>query len=78
MDKDKKDFIIKRGVLGTGLPVGILMALTMAMQEPGFLFRLQGFHLKTFVFSLCIFLPLFLIAGYFWGLIVYKHTRKHP
>ena len=76
MDKDKKDFIVKRGILGTGLSVGILMSLTVGFQVPGYLFKLQSFNFKTFLFSLGFFIPVFLIAGYFWGVVVYKYTRR--
>lgn len=75
MDKAKKDFIIKRGVLGTGLSVAILMSVTIAFQVPGYIFRLQGFNLKTFIVSLVLFIPIFSIAGYFWGILVYN--RRH-
>ena len=76
MDKNKKDFIIKRGVLGTGLPVGILMSITVGFQVPGYLFKLQSFNLKIFLLSLLFFIPVFLFAGYFWGILVYKYARK--
>jgi hypothetical protein len=77
MDKAKRDFIIKRGVLGTGLPVGILMSITVGFQVPGYLFKMQGFDFKAFLLSLLIFVPVFLIAGYFWGILVYKYSRKN-
>ena len=76
MDKEKKDFVIKRGVLGTGLSVAILMSITVGFQVPGYLFKLQGFSLKTFLVSLFLFTPVFMGAGYFWGLFVYKYMRK--
>jgi len=76
MEKNKKDFIIKRGVLGTGLPVGILMSITVGFQVPGHLFKLQSFNFKTFFLSLFLFVPVFLVAGYFWGILVYRYTRK--
>ena len=76
MDKAKKDFILKRGVIGVGLPVGVLMAVTTAFQVPGYLFRLQGFDVKTFFLALAVFVPVFSVAGYFWGILVYKFKYK--
>ena len=76
MDKEKKDFIFKRGVFGVGLPVGILMALTMAFQVPGYLFRLQGFSPKVFVIGMVLYVPIFMAAGFIWGILVYKYSRK--
>ena len=69
MDKDKKDFVIKKGVLGVGLPVAILMSVTAAFQSPGSLFRVQSFDLKTFLFFLSFLIPIFMVAGYFWGIV---------
>ncbi len=76
MDKNKRDFVFRRGVLGIGLPVAVLMSLTVAFQRPGFIAQFQGFNLKTFLFCLSFFAPLFLVAGYFWGLWVYRFTHK--
>jgi len=76
MDKNKRDFIIKRGVLGIGLPVAILMSITVGFQVPGYIFKLQNFNFKTFLFSLVIFTPVFLVAGYLWGVLVYKYARR--
>ena len=76
MDKDKVDFVIKKGVLGIGLPVAVLMAVTTGFQVPGYIFKLQGFNLKTFLMALAIYTPIFLVAGYFWGMFVYRFTRK--
>ena len=77
MDKAKKDFVLKKGMLGVGLPVAVLMAVTTAFQVPGYLFKLQGFNLKTFLVSLVIFTPIFLAAGAIWGVVVYKFTHKN-
>jgi len=77
MDKEKRDFIIKRGILGIGLPVAILMSITVGFQVPGYLFKLQSFNFKTFLISLLIFIPVFLAAGYFWGIFVYKYMRRN-
>ena len=76
MEKNQKDFIIKKGVLGVGLPVAVLMSVTTAFQVPGYLFKLQSFNLRTFLLALGIFTPIFLVAGYFWGSFVYRFTRK--
>jgi hypothetical protein len=76
MDAEKRDFVWKRGVWGVGLPVGVMMALTFAMQVPGYLFRLQSFNAGRFLAGLSLFVPLFLAAGYVWGLIVFKFRRK--
>ena len=77
MEKEKRDFVIKRGVFGIGLSVAILMAVTIGFQVPGYLFKLQSFNFKTFLVSLVIFTPIFLIAGYFWGILVYKYSSKN-
>ncbi len=76
MDKEKKDFIWKKGVLGVGLPVALLMSMTAGFQVPGYLFKLQSFNVKTFLMALLLFIPVFMIVGYFWGILVYKFTRK--
>ena len=76
MDKDKKEFVFKKGMLGVGLPVGLLMAVTAGFQVPGYLFKLQSFNFKTFSVALVIFTPVFLLAGYFWGIVVYQFSRN--
>ncbi len=76
MDKEKRDFILKKGVLGIGLPVAFLMSVTLGFQVPGYLFKLQHFDPKIFVISLMIFVPLFMGAGYVWGLVVYSMLQK--
>lgn len=76
MDKEKRDFVFGRGVLGVGLPVAILMSVTTGFQVPGYRFKMQAFDPKTFAISLVLFLPIFMIAGYFWGILVYKFRKK--
>jgi len=76
LENNKKDFVLKKGVLGVGLPVAVLMSVTTAFQVPGYIFRLQSFNLKTFLISLVIFTPIFLVAGYFWGILVYRFKRN--
>lgn len=77
MDKQKKDFVIKRGVLGIGLPIAVLMAVTTGFQVPGYLFKLQSFNFRIFLVSLAVFTPIFMVAGYFWGIVVYRFTHKN-
>ena len=76
MDKTKQEFIWKRGVLGVGFPVAILMALTLSFQVPGYLFHLEGFNFKRFMIGLVVFVPVFSVAGYFWGVIVYRLKQR--
>ena len=76
MDKAKRDFVFKRGVLGVGLPVAVLMSLTMGFQVPGALFKLQGFQFRTFLIALILFTPLFMAAGFLWGIFVYNFTSR--
>lgn len=76
MEKEKKDFAFKRGVLGVGLPVALLMAVTTGFQVPGYLFKMQGFQFKTFLMALVLYTPIFAIAGWFWGILVYSFIRK--
>jgi hypothetical protein len=72
MDKAKKDFIFKKGVLGVGVTTAFLMAITAGFQVPGAIFQWQGFNVRTFVTFLAVFLPIFSVAGYFWGVILYR------
>ena len=76
MDKEKKDFIIQRGVLGIGLPMAFVTSCLMAFQEPGNVFHIESFKFGTFLFGLLLFVPVFAVAGYFWGLIVFKFRKK--
>ena len=76
VNKTKRDFVLKKGVLGLGLPVALLMSLTVSIQVPGHLFKLQGFNFKTFVTALALFTPIFIVAGYVWGRVVYKYIRR--
>ncbi len=76
MDEERKRFILRKGVLGVGLPVAVLMSLTVAFQKPGFVFQFQGFSLKTFLLGLVFFVPVFSVAGYFWGMWFYQLMRK--
>ncbi len=76
MDKDKKEFIWKRGVLRVGLPVALMMSTIAGYQAPGHFFNIQAFNVRTFLTSLALFMPVFLVAGYFWGIFVYRFTRK--
>ncbi len=74
--EEKRVFIFKKGVLSVGLPVAVLMSLTVAFQKPGFISQFQGFSLKTFLLGLSIFVPVFSAAGYFWGIWFYQLMRK--
>jgi hypothetical protein len=76
MDTDKKEFIVKKGVLGMGLPVALLMSITAGFQVPGYIFQLQAFNVRTSLLFLLISLPIFLAAGFLWGVVVYKY-KKH-
>ena len=76
MERAKRDFILKKGVLGVGLPVALLMSLTLSFQVPGQLFKLQGFDLRIFLFSVLIFGPIFAGAGCLWGMWMYKYSNK--
>ena len=76
MDKEKRDFVLRRGVFGMGLPVAFLMSVTMAFQVPGSLFKFQAFQMQTFLVSFILFAPIFLVAGFFWGLFVYKFASR--
>ena len=76
MKKNKRDFVFKRGVLGVGLSVAVLMAVTVGFQVPGALFKLQSFNFKTFAVAFVLFTPIFLLAGYFWGIFVYRFIRR--
>lgn len=72
MDPVKRDFILKRGVLGKGLPIGLLMSFVVGYQAPGQVMHFQAFNWKTFLIALAIYLPAFLAAGYVWGFWVYR------
>ena len=72
MEKERTRFILRKGVLGVGLPVAVLMSLTLAFQKPGVFFQFQGFNLKTFLGGLALFLPVFGAAGYLWGAWFYR------
>ncbi len=72
----KRVFILKKGVLSVGLPVAVLMSLTVAFQKPGFVSQFQGFSLKTFLLSLVLFVPVFSAAGYVWGMWFYQLMRR--
>ncbi len=76
MDAEKRQFVLRKGVLGVGLPVAVLMSLTAAFQKPGSVFQLESFKPGTFVLFLAIFAPIFMAAGWVWGLMVYKFRRK--
>lgn len=76
MRSEKSKFAIEKGVLSVGLPIGLFMALTVGFQVPGYLMKFQSFQPKTFLIGLMIYIPVFLIAGYFWGIIVYN--KKNP
>lgn len=75
-DKEKNNFIWNKGILGVGLPVGLLMAVIAGYQVPGYTFKVQNFNLNNFLSGVLLFVPVFLIAGYFWGIIIYRLKRK--
>ncbi|HTL71174.1 MAG TPA: hypothetical protein VL404_07790 [Candidatus Eisenbacteria bacterium] len=75
MDKEKRDFILKKGVLGMGLPVSLLMSVSVAFQVPGYLFRLQAFNAHTFLVALALFTPIFMAGGWVWGLCAYRFRK---
>jgi len=74
--EERRIFILKKGVLSVGLPVAVLMSLTVAFQKPGFVSQFQGFSFRTFLLGLGIFLPIFSVAGYLWGLWFYQLMRR--
>ncbi len=74
--EDKRAFVLKRGVLGVGLPIAVLMALTLSFQKPGSVSQFQGFSFKTFLLGLIVFVPVFSAAGALWGMWFYWLMRK--
>lgn len=72
----RRTFIVRRGVLGVGLPIALLMALTVGFQVPGTLTRFQGFTLRAFLLALLVFTPVFAAAGYLWGVVVYRLLQR--
>ncbi len=72
----RRTFIVKRGVLGVGLPIALLMAFTVGFQVPGTLTRFQGFTPRTFLLGLLVFLPVFAAAGYLWGAVVHRLLQR--
>ena len=63
-------FIWIRGVLGWGLPVGLVWSLTMAWLMPfdGTFGRALGIYL--------LLLPVWLLAGYCWGAVMWKRVHR--
>ena len=76
MCDNSKEKMIKRGVVGVGLPVALLMSLTAGFQTPGYIFRLQNFNFLTFISFLIILTPIFSAAGCLWGLAVYRYKKN--
>ena len=74
--EERRAFILKKGVLGVGLPVAVLMSLTLAFQKPGSFAQFQGFSLRPFSWGLILFVPIFSVAGYFWGMWFHQLMRK--
>ena len=66
MEKEKKDFIIKRGVLGWGITTAILFSLLMSFVKQD----------ATFLGTLATAIILFPIGGYFWGLWMWHMKKK--
>ena len=77
MEKEKKEFIWKKGILGLGIPVAAAMSVIAGYQVPGTPFKIQSFNIKNFLLTAAILTPIFIIAGYFWGVLVYrfKHNK---
>ncbi len=76
MSPEKQKFVLKRGVVGTGLPVAMLTSLMVAFQRPGSLVQFQSFNVRTFMIGLGVFVPIFVVAGYVWGFWLYGITHK--
>lgn len=69
MEKERKDFIFRRGVLGWGIPFWLTMSLWYAFKKPdGGIFDFGSFNLQVFYAYALISLPLSLVGGFFWGL----------
>ena len=78
MDQERRKFAVRRGMFGTGLPVAVLMSIFFAFQRPGHVLQFQNFRPNTFLLGMLLFTPIFLVAGYFWGVWVYASTKRQP
>ncbi len=63
-------YVWRSGVLGWGLPVGVFYAVTMA-----YFFRDRFGYGKELLFQLC-FLPLWALAGYVYGRIMWRRANR--
>ena len=76
MEKEKKEFIWKKGILGFGIPIAATMSVIVGYQVPGSPMKLHSFDVKNCFFAALILVPLFSIAGFFWGFFVYNPRKK--
>jgi hypothetical protein len=77
MEKEKKDFVIKRGVLGWGIPFWLIVSFLQGFQKPDAgIFDFGSFNFKVFFSYSLICLPVSLIAGFFWGLWMWGLLKK--
>jgi len=71
MDKEKRKFIIRQGMIGVGLPSGVLSAIVMAWWiNPG------GTLFKSLLLELLVMVPFMMCGGLVCGLIMWKYVQR--
>lgn len=67
-EKGKRHFILYRGIIGWGIPTGILYTIMIK--------GLKGVTIGDILGKLIISIIVFPIGGYFWGLWVWNIQEK--
>ncbi|QGU96314.1 peptidylprolyl isomerase [Clostridium bovifaecis] len=73
---DKQRFIIKHGILEWGIPVAIIYAFIITLQEKDL--NKLIFISDYFLINIAISCIAFSIGGYFFGYFMWKIRKKKP
>jgi hypothetical protein len=73
MSRGKKSFIWRRGVLGFGLPCFLMTAVA---DHYGFIGGHRFANLRDFLIHEALRLPIWILAGYFFSLRLWKHYNE--
>jgi len=74
MSRDKRRFIVRYGVIGVGLPVGIVWAIVKPLWA-----HTSGSYTRELLIDLLSGVPVFLCGGALWGWIMWRwmEARRH-
>ena len=72
-----KRLLIFFGIFFWGIPIGITFSVITAFLKPPAYNQIQSFRFETFIQNLWIWIPIFIVHGILFGLVMDYFSRKY-